>query len=541
MLNKYISAIFVVLIAVVGLYPNLAQAQLWLQFAHPNQRHLDEALRDPNVYLSTPDLVNTSADVTITRPVLVILMEFSDVTHENTHTVAFYRELYFGNPRPGNRPSVAEIYRENSNGRMLLAPATNGDTHGQQDGIVGWVATSKTFQQLIDTHVKRAEAIRLAAPSFDYSQYDEDDDGLITSDELVVVVINADDTACDQHDGHANLPGCTNQAGGNVRTTEPKKVAFENSDVEVYQQVAGLVEQADVGVTAHEIAHQMLGHGDLYENGHGKPSHVHVADGYEYNNIWYPPPPLKYSIMDKSDPEMIPHLDPWAKIHHGFVKPRVVTHDGTYTLYDAETERNFAGQSSQPEALIIYDPLKQNPYREYFILENRNDPELDDQGLAVWLINETSNNWPLDLKFRQVVRFIRREGHWPTLWFADSLSLWNGINEIHGYDLTATSTPRNTNWTDGSRSYIEVTDISPAGSAMTFKVTMPPIFVDKANSGSENGSQNKPFNTVLEGINAIPESPRTVRIAGGSYLENLILTTPLTLKGWRNGNAIIGQ
>ena len=128
-----------------------------------------------------------------------------------------------------------------------------------------------------------------------------------------------------------------------------------------------------------------------------------------------------------------------------------------------------------------------------------------------------------------------------TLWFADSLSLWNGINETSGYDLTAMSAPRNTNWTDGSRSYIEITNISPAGPAMTFKVTMPPIFVDQANSGSENGTQNNPFNTVLEGFNAIPESPRTLRIAGGSYPEKLVINTPVTLKGWRNGNAIIGK
>lgn len=536
--KKYISAIAVVFIVVVGLYPTLAHAQLWRQFAHPSQRHLDEALRDPNVYLATPDLVNNSGDVTITQPVLVILMEFSDVTHENIHPVQFFRELFFGNPRPGNRPGVAEIYQENSNGRLLLVPATNGDRHGQQDGIVGWVATSKTFQEMdADIHVKRAEGIQIAAPSFDYDQYDTNSDGLITSDELVVVVINADDTACEQHNGHANLPGCMNVAGGNVRTTTPKKVPIDSASVEVYQQVTALIEQADVGVAAHEVAHQLLGHGDLYEIV-GSP---HVADGYMNNNTWYPPPPLKYSIMDKYDPDMVPHLDPWAKIHHGFVKPLVVTHDGTYTLYDAETERKFSAQSSQPEALIIYDPLKQNPYREYFILENRNDPDLDDQGLAVWLINEDSNNWPLGLKFRQVVRFIRREGHWPTLWFADSLSLWNGINEIHGYDLTATSTPRNTSWTDGTRSFIEITDISPAGPAMTFKVTMPPIFVDQSNSGAENGSQNNPFNTILEGINAIPESPRTLRIAGGVYPENLVITTPSTLKGWRNGNAIIGQ
>jgi hypothetical protein len=162
---KNLIAVLMVFVAAIGLDSNRAHAQLWRQFVHPNQRHLDAALRNPNVYLSTFDLMNNSADITITRPVLVILMDFSDVTHENAHTVAFYRDLFFGNPRPGGRASVAEMYRANTNGRMLLVPDTGGDTHGQQDGIVGWVATSKTFQQMFaDIHAKRAEAIKLADP-----------------------------------------------------------------------------------------------------------------------------------------------------------------------------------------------------------------------------------------------------------------------------------------------------------------------------------------------------------------------------------------
>jgi len=261
------------------------------------------------------------------------------------------------------------------------------------------------------------------------------------------------------------------------------------------------------------------------------------------DNLWYPPAPGVYSMMDNYVPSsgFVHHLDPWAKIHLGFVKPVVATHDGTYVLYDAETERNFSTQNTQPEALIIYDPQDDDPYKQYFILENRdieNAPAWNqDEGLAVWLINEDVPTWPSGLNLRKVVRLVRRNGHF----VGDDVALWDGVDAMQGYDLTPTSAPRNTSWTDGSKSYIEIYDISQAGPVMTFKVRVPPIFVDRTNAGAETGSQAKPFNTVAEGINDIFDAPRTVRIAGGSYSESLIVTTPCTLVGWRNGNALIGQ
>ncbi len=538
----------------------LAQAQLWLQFAHPNNPHV--ILVDPPVAITIPALFDNPNTV-VQRPVLVVLMEFTDVTHEAAHNIAFFQNLFFGNLGNPNQPSLAEIYRENSNGRLLLVPATAGDQDGAQDGIVGWrTAQNLTACRLptgcdlaltqpqclaqggewgsfvywsCDIKAKRAEGIRVADPLFNYRQYDANSDGIITTDELLVIVINADDTACEQHAGHANLPGCTPQAGGNVRQTNPSQVPVEGGQLQVYQHMAGLLEQANVSVFAHEVGHSTLGLEDLYRI---TPS-VITGDGYLDSRTWtwYPPPPEVYSLMSTYPRDRITHLDPWAKIHLGFVRPSIVTHDGTYTLHDAETVRNFSLQATQPEALIVYDPLRADLYKEYFILENRNQATLNDQGLAVWLINENKIISGNENNLRKAIRLIRRDGHWAP---ANS-ALWDGGNATDGYDLTASSTPRNTNWTDGSSSYVEIYDISPAGPTITFKVRMPPIFVDRSNMSLENGSQANPFNTVPEGISAIPEAPRTIRIAGGSYPEQFDINTPCTLKGWRNGSAIIGQ
>lgn len=522
MLKKYISAIFVAFIAVVGIYPNLANAQLWRQFAHPNQPHpgINGPIRVQELF-DNPNAV-------VQRPVLVVLMEFTDVKHQSAHNVGYFEDMFFGQNRANGRPSVAENYRANSNGRLLLVPATDGDLDGAKDGIVGWQTTPHTYDDFccddIEIKQKRAEAIRIADPLFNYSLYDKpphgNGDGVITKDELVVVLINA-------------APG----TGANVRATDPAQVSVEGNTLVVSQAMAAAAEHENVGTLSHELGHQLLGLGDLYHvkfgGGGCQNYYMQVEDGYlcDSPDNWFPPPPGRYSMMDNSPPDIVSHVDPWAKIHLGFVKPLVIAHDGTYTLYDAESERNFATQDTRPEAIIIYDPLRSDAYKEYFILENRNlNSPLLDRGLAVWLINEN------ETELRKVIRLIRKSGHW-----TGSPMVWDGADPNY-YDLTVSSRPRNTNWTDTTKaSYIEITDISPAGPAMTFKVTMPPIFVDKANSGSENGSQANPFNTVLGGVNAVPEPPRTIRIAGGSYPENLVINTPVTLKGWRNGNAVIGQ
>jgi hypothetical protein len=260
---------------------------------------------------------------------------------------------------------------------------------------------------------------------------------------------------------------------------------------------------------------------------------------YPNDDLWFPQAVEIYSDMGNVPNEYFPDIGPWVKLHLGWIKPLVVTHDGTYTLSDAETVRSFSQQTSQPEALIVYDPLRPDAYKEYFLLENRNIETLPDvvpatimdRGMAVWLINEYQTVG------RRIEWLIRRGGHRA----ADSAALWDGINDADGYDLTTISNPRNTNWTNDSPSYIEIYDISAADPVMTFKVRMPPIFVDQGNGDYENGWLDNPFNTINEGLAAIPEHPRTLKIAGGSYPETMTINAPCTLMGWRNGNAVIGQ
>jgi len=523
----FAAGIFIIVTLLLSPLPG-ANGQLWREFTHPG---------NPHESLTIPQLSQATTDVTVNRPVLVVLMEFSDTTAQAVHNAAFWRDLIFG-PSPVTGPNVAQTFGESSNGRYALVAATAGDVlDGTADGVVGWVKSAQSFSQLTEPAQKRAEAIRVADPLFNYHVYDNNNDGLITADELIVFPVFGDQSGnncCDEHPGHPVIPGCIGCAGGNARTTDPAQVVVEAGTAQekkVQQLVAAVGEMAHVGTAAHEMAHSAAGHGDLYIQGC-----TTVSDGYMCTDGWYPPAPGHYSLMDDYRNLYVTHIEPWGKIHLGFVKPLIATHDGTYTLYDAETDRQFSVQDTQPEALIIYDPLRDNPYREYFILENRNLAGLPDRGLGVWQINEQSSTWPGGLNWRRVNRLIRRGDY-----FTDASAFWDGVDDPQGYDLTASSTPRNTNWSDGSPSYIEIYDISPAGPVITFKVHMPPIFVDQANAGYETGSRDNPFHVINAALDAISEPPRTLKIAGGSYPETMTINTPCTLTGWRNGNAVIGQ
>ena len=242
------------------------QSQLWLEFAHPSSPHIE--MHSPDVPMSVPGLLQSSSDVTVLLPVLVVLMEWSDMTHRAVHDMPFWRDLVFANPYTGIGPSVTQIYDENSNHRLLLVPALAGDVHdGSQDGVVGWAASTQSYLTLTDPSKKRAEGIRVADPLFDYNVYDQNNDGLITCNELVILVVFADNAptgaCCEQHTGHPNPPNCTGCAGGNTRPTDPSQVDVDQntgSPKKVYQDIAGVGEMTHQGVVAHEIAHAWLGH-----------------------------------------------------------------------------------------------------------------------------------------------------------------------------------------------------------------------------------------------------------------------------------------
>ncbi len=263
-----------------------------------------------------------------------------------------------------------------------------------------------------------------------------------------------------------------------------------------------------------------------------------------YDSKWLPEQPGPLSIMDAVGSTYMPMLSPWASIHLGFTRPLIVEEDGTYTLYRAETRRSSTLQITQPEALVIYDATRPSPTKEYFILENR-APEprsapgtTYDEGLAIWRAYEYPYPGQSSLDARRTIRLLR-----PKLWSDYSAILWDGADPDY-YDLTPSSSPRNTNWVDGTTSYIEILNVSAAGPEMTVDVRLAGVFVDGGHSGTESGTPDEPYDTLSEAVTAVTTSGRrqTIRGAPGTYPENgLVIDTPCTVLPWSEGTLYIGQ
>lgn len=527
-----------------------ADTGLWKEFAHP-----DVDLHAPiglGMYTTVPEMFTVPPpNAPVERPMLIILMEFPDSLHTEYHETPFWDDMIFSAHDSGDPPSTVQIINTSLNDLVQIVPATAGDHDGvEQDGIIGWVQssmpTTDPFWTDSGPEKARAEAIRLADPFFDFSLYDiSPADGVISYNELAIYVIFASPNACDAH-GHPNPSPCDNLNAGIARVTFPRDVAVESGTMNVTLLVGGGAASVTTnGLIAHELGHMSFGLADLYQ-ATGCPGYTLLPTGYWCDDAGlYPPNPGRYALIDTSSNVLPIHMTPWAKIHLGTTRPQVVKHDGTYSLYNIENDRDLPTQQVEPEALIVYDPLRSGPYDEYFVLENRvqeweishstcpdNTRALMDQGLLLWQINENES------LFRKMIRLVRHNGYWPEA--CDENSAWDGAASDY-YDITPLSLPRDTSWTDGTPSYVEIYDVSPAGPSLSLKIRMTPLFVDHANSGTETGTDLQPFDTVQEAIDAIPEPPRTIDISAGTYAGPITMSKPVTLRSWRNGSVVIGH
>jgi hypothetical protein len=148
---------------------------------------------------STPPLTAFGAlpqPVAGVRPLLTILLDFSDVGFSRQHSADFYRRLLFG--RPGNIARFDGFMGAMSHERLSFASAGVVGPYRLPDDpaspadestiacIVEAVGCSTT-----DTR-SRAQAIAAAvAGGYDFARYDRNGDGLVTSDELMVLLVVA--------------------------------------------------------------------------------------------------------------------------------------------------------------------------------------------------------------------------------------------------------------------------------------------------------------------------------------------------------------
>jgi M6 family metalloprotease-like protein len=385
-----------------------------------------------------------------TYPVLVLLWDPQRPT-DPAPTLGSVTNLIHG-----SYPSVADYFKVNSVNNVTIGNA----------GILGWFTSDKPYSfywaaedptdadgdGFTSGHVRKWwEAITKASVSFDFASYDSDGDGVLDPTELGIVIVIPQNSAF----GTVRVP-----ASQQYPTWQPLVVDGVRIPViaEVY---AG--SPPNLGAFAHEMSHLLFDLPDMYFN------------------FFFPYAAGQYSLMDVSYIDS--HLDPFHKVHLGWLQPTIVRQNGRYSVYPTETGGG---------AYILMDPMHGD--KEYYIVENRQrslkyDTQIADSGLAVWHVIEDStaygaltapsgvsaSNWASVSAGdwgRRAVRMLRPVYGPP---FDNAKALWDGADPLTGYDLV--STDPNTahaqlRWCDGTPSGFAIKSISAATGVMdvTFEI-----------------------------------------------------------------------
>ena len=369
------------------------------------------------------------------RPLLLILIEFSDVPHYPHHDHNYFYNIVYG-----ERPSVKDYYEEASYGKFTFINAA----------ISGWYKSKHSVTKKSRDGIV-SEAFRKAADdkSINYRSYDINEDGILTTDELTVIVCTS---------GYSSEK--PTGAYHNWRLYGIKKKTWDGIILDGEHSV--VQEWHNWIIYAHELGHSLQ-----------------LPDLYDYNRrsrgIGI------YGIMGLGniDGENGHHFTAWSKIKLGWIEPTIVTKDGFYDVNDSETH---------PEAYILMDPDYSK--KEYFLVENRfrgtsydnRSTPLPDQGIIIYHVDESVPRWFTPWTWFPGVNNIERH-KMIDVECADSFSShFNNADDLDKnknngdqndlwddteYGFNSTSIPCNSRWYDGSSNDIGIYVLTKPGKNMT--------------------------------------------------------------------------
>jgi M6 family metalloprotease-like protein len=236
----------------------------------------------------------------------------------------------------GKRPSLQDWFQENSSGKLRIERA----------GVLGWFKSRMPAENYWGTssskdphdrdgdgwlngHVRKwTEAIEMADASFDFAEFDANNDKLLEPHELGLLIVIPQ-----------RNPFGTNRPPAAREAPRWQPLVVDGARIPMIAEWdTGL--PVNLGAPAHELCHLLLGSPDLY-----------VGRGWPYS-------PGLFSIMDYSYSSA--HLDAFQKLKLGWVDYEATATGRDFTLPDVET---------QGKVLIVYDE-RRGP-GEYFLLENR--------------------------------------------------------------------------------------------------------------------------------------------------------------------------
>ena len=278
-------------------------------------------------------------------------------------------------PPLNSGPNLRDWFAENAGGPVsLVSTRYSGCTDGAwylapPERRGNWYWNTGAFEQMW------IDALQAADADVNFHDYDTDHNNVLTADELLVAVVRP------QNSPYGTLRGTKTTVDEN-----PTPLAFGILDLYL-SSIAGN-HLWNVGVTAHESSHAVVGALDLYG------VCAQVSPGF-------------YSIMDQHWEST--HLDAFHKMKNGMVQPVAVDLSnnpaGSFALQAVE---------ERYQILLLYHPDRVG--REYFLVENRYpgspfpnyDGPLGIGAIVVWQIFEDSTLTANSAVCPGDVRFVRR-------------------------------------------------------------------------------------------------------------------------------------
>lgn len=430
------------------------------------------------------------------RPLLTILLDLAD-TGTFAHDNAYYDNLVF-NPFNTNAAGVRSV-----NGFMLVNSHARFSLARAGAGLLGPLSLpAEERTQAITNDIMRGGFALVAATraGFDFAPFDENADGRITSDELILLIFDN----LNQADSGAARWANTAGINGGEFTPPGSPVAFK-------MEVAQMTQRVSFATLCHELSH-VLGTKDLY-------------------GIWNVTcHSLGYTLMSctiRGADDMSSYgLDSWHKMQLGWVEPRI------RSLATGGVETVTAAQSLEATdaPIILYNPAR-GP-REFFLIEYRTrtspwgsgyEDDLPSSGLGIWhVVHDANKNL---MQWVGVGQSVWLEGQPNLQRGADADMLWTGN----------TTTPF-LRWSDGTNitstaTRLWVRNFNPGDGSLTFEwLTASDTWVDFHYHGTESGSFAQPFNTLAEAVNAASRGGTVKFKQAGASAEILSISKPLYLQ-----------
>lgn len=467
--------------------PRAAQIQKHLRPA-PTSAQLDH---DVQATVRAVGGSNPIGNVSGAIPLVVILGYYDDARSAPNCSLCattdpeVFKETVFG--EAGN--SVAHYFEAVSQGAAQVVPVN--ESHGSSDdGIIGWLRLGATTPEgtISSTSAYKsnriaADAINAAMDHMDFTAYDANDDGRITSREVsLLIVVGAYEGSYGRDASGLSLTsdGTSPRFWGQSRSfvssfsgvsiprqsNDTKTVTIDTRSGGMTYSIIGELHgghPATLGIMVHELGHSTFALPDLYDIG-GESNGVGVWSAMGYGS-WGKRP------TDPHPGDTPALLDAWSRVALGWVTPVVPESGETVTV-------NVAGNT---ERTVYALPTQRS--NEYFLVENRQSTGYDEGlayllytsdfgGLAVWHIDDNVgtaglNNDNANGSHRRV-DLVAAAGDAAL----DNASSYgrptNLYYEGHRTSLDDDTSP-STQLYNGEASGVAVREISNSGATMTFK------------------------------------------------------------------------